>query len=187
MQKYNRAFLRAAILLGICVSAYVAYSVLSENIHTISEGQAYRSGQLSAAALEQCILKFKIKSILNLRGPNPGEKWYEEEIHQARQHKVAYYEISLSSGEAPGARQIEQIEDTLLHAPRPILIHCQGGSDRTGLVSAMWKIMIDQAKPHEAEKQLSFYYGHLSIGNTKAMDDAFQAWMIERMKKNRAS
>ena len=186
MQKYNRAFLRTAILLGICVSAYVAYPVLSENIHTIAEGQAYRSGQLSAAALDQYIQKFKIKSILNLRGPNPGEKWYEEEIHQARQQKVTYYEISLSSGEAPSARQIEQIEDTLLHAPRPILIHCQGGSDRTGLVSAMWKILIDQSDPNEAEKQLSLYYGHLSIGNTKAMDDAFKAWMMERLKKNRA-
>ncbi|MGO9611667.1 MAG: hypothetical protein ACLPX5_01335 [Dissulfurispiraceae bacterium] len=56
------------------------------------------------------------------------------------------------------------------------LIHCKTGADRSGLVAAMWKTLIDKEPKDEAARQLSILYGHLSIGDTAAMDDFFEKW-----------
>lgn len=37
----------------------------------------------------------------------------------------------------------------------------------------MWKVIVDEESKSEARKQLSFLYGHLSAGETKAMDQFF--------------
>jgi hypothetical protein len=59
------------------------------------------------------------------------------------------------------------------------LIHCFAGADRTGLVAAMWKVIVDKKLKTEAEKQLSIFFGHLLLGKTATMDRFFESWNSE--------
>jgi protein tyrosine/serine phosphatase len=50
-------------------------------------------------------------------------------------------------------------------AERPIHIHCEAGSDRSGLVSAIWLHDYEGRTMEEARKQLAFIpYGHVEFG-----------------------
>ncbi len=56
-------------------------------------------------------------------------------------------------------------------APRPVLIHCKVGADRSGLAAAIWQGVIEGRPKSEAKKQLSFVYGHMPFGPTQALDE----------------
>ena len=120
--------------------------------------------------------KYHIKSILNLRGKNPAETWYSDELNFSLKNNVVHYDIALSAYDEPKAADISNLMNIFKSAPRPLLMHCHAGADRSGLAAAMWKVVVDKASKTEAVKQLSILYGHLSIGSASAMDDFFQKW-----------
>jgi protein tyrosine/serine phosphatase len=70
----------------------------------------------------------------------------------------------------------------LQQAPKPILIHCLGGADRSGLVSALYRFAIEGQKPDAADKELSIWYGHVPLIRPKvtAMDDSFWRYVSNR-------
>ncbi|MBI5748799.1 MAG: hypothetical protein HZA00_06685, partial [Nitrospinae bacterium] len=49
----------------------------------------------------------------------------------------------------------------------------------TGLVSAMWKVIVNKEQKSEAGKQLSLRFGHIPVGKTYAMDRFFHNWKPE--------
>ncbi|MDB6454459.1 tyrosine-protein phosphatase [Falsirhodobacter sp. 20TX0035] len=61
-------------------------------------------------------------------------------------------------------------------APKPVLIHCMSGADRTGLASALLLANLNHDED-AAERQISFRYGHISIPYTAAwpMDQSWEA------------
>ncbi len=149
---------------------------LSSNFHTITAGEAYRSAQLSGPEFENYIKKYGIRSILNLRGENPYEQWYRDEISISKEYNVAHYDIALSAGREPAGDEVRKIMEVFRMAPHPILIHCMAGADRTGLVAAMWKVIVDKETKKEAEGQLSIWYGHIPLGKTYSQDMFFHNW-----------
>lgn len=169
------------IVSGLVVlsAGYLFYARMSVNFHPITPGEAYRSAQLSGADLETYIQKYHIKSILNLRGPSDGLSWYQEEIRASSKHNIVHYDVGLSAESEPSPHNVEKILEIFKTAPRPILIHCKAGADRSGLVGAMWKVVVDKQSKSEAEKQLSIKFGHLSFGKTGAMDRFFRTWNPE--------
>ncbi len=171
----------AAVLLcflGIIAATCFRYMEEQGNFHPITSGEAYRSAQLDQDELEYYIRKFEIRSIINLRGQGLGEPWYEEEIATCRELGVKHYDFRLSAGRAPSSREIEDLLRLFRIAPRSVLIHCQGGADRSGLAAAIWQVVIDGKPKPEAEKQLSFVYGHIPFGPTQALDEFFEKWVI---------
>ena len=164
------------VLLVILSASYFFYMEEQGNFHTITQGEAYRSAQLDRDEYEYYIKKYNIKSIVNLRGEHPDELWYGEEIKVCVEQNVKHYDIALSSSKKPSEEDLRQLIDIFHSAPRPILIHCQAGADRSGLAAAIWKVIVDKEPKSEAEKQLSIIFGHLPIGKTTAMDRFFQCW-----------
>jgi len=76
----------------------------------------------------------------------------------------------------PAADDVRNLINILRNAPRPLLMHCQAGADRSGLAAAIWKVVVDNQSKKEADEQLSILYGHLPIGSSSAMDNCFQKW-----------
>ncbi|MFQ5846590.1 MAG: dual specificity protein phosphatase family protein [Candidatus Methylomirabilales bacterium] len=149
------------------------------NFHPITPGVAYRSAQLDRDELEYYITTYNIKSILNLRGKKAGAPWYVDEMKVSRKYHVRHYDLSLSASREPSKRQEHKLLEIFKNAPRPILIHCKAGADRSGLVAAMWKVVVDKRSKSEAENRLSVLYGHFPIGDTSAMDHFFEKWRPE--------
>jgi len=171
----------AAWFFGVLLLLFGSYRLyLSEqgNFHAITPGEAYRSAQLDRDELEHYIKKYKIKSILCLRNDtdNGNAAWYKEEVKVGAENGIEHYFVPISQKREPEARNIAEIIRIFHSAPRPILIHCKAGADRTGLVSAMWKMSVDKEPKTEAKKQLSPRYFHLPFGDTAAMDRFFETW-----------
>ena len=167
-------------LLLILTVGYYLYMKEQGNFHPVTHGEAYRSAQLDRDELEYYIKKYNIRSILNLRGENPDNSWYKEEMEVSKEQNVKHYDISLSASREPTEDDIHKLMWISKNAQRPVLIHCQGGADRSGLAAAMWKVIVDRESKSEAEKQISILYGHIPIGKTSAMDRFFENWIPYR-------
>ena len=174
-QRYKIAIATVVFLL-LVFAVYQFYISEQGNFHAITEGEAYRSAQLDMDEFEYYIRKHNIRSIVNLRGENPEKPWYKEEIKFCDENNIKHYDISLSSDKAPNREDVRKLMEIFHTAPRPVLIHCLAGADRSGLVAAMWKVIVDKEPKKEAENQLSLFFGHLPIGKTAVMDSFFQHW-----------
>jgi undecaprenyl-diphosphatase len=156
--------------------SFILYFEEQGNFHTITPGEAYRSAQLDRDELQYYIKKYNIKSILSLRDDNLIEDWYKEEIETCKDNNVAFYSVGLSAEYEPSEGDIRKITEFFSSMPRPVLIHCKLGADRSGLIAAMWKVIVDKEPKSEARKQLSPIFFHLPIGRTACLDRFFKKW-----------
>lgn len=176
---------RVAVLLGSIMSVglgwgglFLAGLQLSGNFHAVVPGELYRSAQPTAAQIAEYQENYGIKTIINLRGENIGSGWYDAEIAEAKKLGIAHVDFRMSARRIMTTEQFNQIIDVLQNAEKPILIHCKSGSDRSGLVSALYVAAIAKLGEEAAESQISFRYGHipLSISAPYAMDRSFEAF-----------
>jgi protein tyrosine/serine phosphatase len=165
-------------IVAVIVVAHHWYMDVQGNFHPITTGEAYRSAQLDRDLFEYYIHEYKIRSIINLRGKKAGEPWYEEETETSRKLGVKHYDLGLSAVRAPASDEIEDLLQLFRTAPRPVLIHCQAGADRSGLAGVLWKMVIDDVPKSVAKEQLSIRYGHLPFGPTQALDLFLENWVI---------
>jgi protein tyrosine/serine phosphatase len=166
---------RILAVVTICVLAWVGYLRLSGNFHAVEDGLVYRSGQLSKAQFADRISERGIRTIINLRGNNTGRPWYDDEVAASTTAHVVHVDFPLSSGRELTDDQLIKLTTLLRDADRPLLIHCEAGADRTGLVSALYELVVAKRPAEEASAQLSIRYGHFPWlrNSTVAMDRSF--------------
>lgn len=146
-------------LIGISsFSLYLGYEQLMGNFHEVVEGEVYRSGELSEKRIAHDVEKYKIASIVNLRGPNPDKAWYREEMTASSKHHIAHFDFSMSSKRELTRKQAIELVRIIKAAPKPVLIHCQGGSDRSGLAASLY--LAAHHPTLNADAQLSAAYGY---------------------------
>ncbi len=174
---------RAGALIGtvtlvaiLSAGGWAGYLLETGNIHTVIPGQLFRSAELSRNGFEHVIRRFHINTVINLRGANPGQRWYEDELAAARATGAHHTDLRLSATHILSTAELDEIRTVLTNSQRPILIHCQGGADRSGLVAALYEYWIAHRGTEEAGAQLSFRYGHFPwLGSrTAAMDEVWQ-------------
>ena len=54
---------------------------------------------------------------------------------------MIYYDLPLSATRRPTRRELLQLIDLLETCSYPLLIHCKSGADRTGLASALYRLV----------------------------------------------
>lgn len=159
---WTRRIVATIFWAGCLLFGYLSYQIVSENFRTVIPGEVYRSAQLDAAGLERNIRTFGLKSIVNLRGPNPDARWYIEERSVATRFGVRHYDFPTDSRYPPTVGELSRWLDLLATCEKPVLFHCQSGIDRTGLIAAVCRLQGDStACVRDAEAQLSLSYGHL--------------------------
>ena len=165
----------AASILILAAGGTYFYIDHSGNFRTVSPGRVYRSGQLTEKQLVEYTGEYGIRSVLNLRGKNEQADWWKEEVAAANRLGLKHYDLGLSSRKEPTKEEIQELIAVLQEAPKPLLIHCFGGADRSGLVSAIYLYRFEGYPYEKARRQLSFLYGHntLFYPDKKAMDRAF--------------
>ena len=92
---------------------------------------------------------------------------------------VKHYDYGMSAVHYYDVAQINKVIGIITNAPKPILIHCRAGSDRTGLISAVYLYVVAHKSYKKAADQLSIKYGHFPyLGNdTIAMDKSFNNYV----------
>ncbi len=159
-----------AYSLVILSLTWLAFLTQSGNFYEIAPG-IYRSHQLYEFNMPKFYEKYHFKTVLNLQGAKPDKKWYQYEKNFAKEHNITLIDFKISDKKIQSIETMKKLVKIVKNARKPILIHCRAGADRTGLVSAIYLYSIGDKN---ASKMLSFKYGHISFGPTKAMDESFE-------------
>lgn len=179
MRKHLRTYRRWLILFlvgpGLVFGSYEGYLYEQGNFHTVAPDQMYRSRQLDKSELTHYLTTYQIKSILNLRGVNTGSDWYQDERRIAQELGITHHDYGISANHDVSDEDLKAIMAIVRTAPKPILIHCKSGADRTGLIAALYQYVLGGRSAEEAAGQLSVWYGHVPYfwNSTAAMDRTF--------------
>jgi hypothetical protein len=132
---------------------------LNPRFHPVIDKQVYRSAQLSPSRLDDIIRTYGIRTVIALIGAEKGETWYENEMAVADRHQVQLINLAFGSHELPQYNRLNQLVDVLQSIPRPILLHCYRGADRSGMASAIALILYNDPPLDILEKQFSWRFG----------------------------
>jgi protein tyrosine/serine phosphatase len=131
---------------------------IQKNFGTVVPGKMYRSGQPSEAQLDKWIQEYGFKSILVMRGGVPP---YEKEL--AERYGIKIYHVPFSAAKGLGEGQWEAIRPILTDKSNlPILVHCHGGGDRSGIVTVLYRVEEQGWSLEKALREMNRYY-HVSI------------------------
>jgi protein tyrosine phosphatase (PTP) superfamily phosphohydrolase (DUF442 family) len=156
-----KPLLKGALLgLFLIGLAEVLRVFLGSNLHAVVPHQCYRCGQPTAASLGNMVRSLGIRTIINLRGHNEDESWYQQEIQAAAALGVPLRHIGLSAYTPPSAEEFRALIHALDDSPEPILLHCHSGSDRSGLASAAYLLLKTDTTLAIARQQIHPRYGH---------------------------
>lgn len=135
-------------------------------------GQAIliRSPQPSAEDLRELKEAHGLRTVINLRGEHPDEGWFVEEGEAVEALGLRWEHIPVSGKERPDeahiARFFELVED---REAWPILIHCQGGIHRTGLMTALYRRQYQRWSAQRAIDEMVERYFNWGLTNREAL------------------
>lgn len=136
--------------------------MFGNNLHVLQLGQAYRAGTIPPKRLARKIKQYGIRTVINLRGAQRHKRWFQRQDKVLRKLGIQFYSIPMSAKTLPSRENVLKLIGLFDHAPRPLLIHCRAGADRTSEAAALWKLTQEGATKQEARRQLSDTYGHFS-------------------------
>jgi hypothetical protein len=170
----------AAILLTMAIGGGIWWHIsLNPRFSAVIDHQLFRSAQLSASRLEAVVQTYGIRTIIALLGSENGALWYENEKAVAQRHQIQVLNIGFGSHELPQYNRLNQLVDALLSAPRPILLHCYRGADRSGMASAIALILNNASSLETIEKQFSWRFGVIPYSNSIGVIffDQYNEWL----------
>jgi len=126
------------------------------NFHWIVPGEAARSAQGAAPPFARILKRRGIKSLVNLRGHHPNYLWWRREKRLCARLGMAHFDVMLDSRRLPMRQMLASLLDAFDKAPRPLVVKCSGGQDRTALAASIYLIQkrgwgaLPDAKAHFA-------------------------------------
>ena len=128
------------------------------NEHEVEPG-VWRSSQPDPGAIRR-LAGQGFKAVLNLRGETEyGSYLLEREACRAA--GIELVDFKLSARSLPSREEILALDAIFARLPRPFLMHCKSGADRTGFVAALYLMLQKGVSPEEAGRQLSWRFRHL--------------------------
>lgn len=108
------------------------------NFHWVARETCARSAQPYLGQWRRFLVRNGIAAILNLRGRHPHWRWWQTETRVAADLGIRHYDLALNSRRLPPSDLLTKMIACFDVAPRPLLIKCSGGQDRTSFVSALF-------------------------------------------------
>jgi protein tyrosine phosphatase (PTP) superfamily phosphohydrolase (DUF442 family) len=115
-----------------------------ENFYRI-DARVYRAAQPDSQAMRE-LAAYGIGELLNLRE-------YHDDQDLAAGSGLVLHRVAMSAGQIQEAEVITALR-IIKNARRPILIHCWHGADRTGLISALYRMVLQNWSVEQALDEL---------------------------------
>tara|TARA_R110002072_G_scaffold35262_8_gene104620 strand:- start:3797 stop:4459 length:663 start_codon:yes stop_codon:yes gene_type:complete len=153
------------------------HGVLRLRFHNMHEvgGGLWRANQPSPDRLEWLAAQ-GFKTILNIRGTQPGVCYYELEREACELHGLAMHDMPFGSREAPYVDRIQRAAKIFESIEYPALVHCKSGADRAGLLSVLFALIRLNLPYEQAIEHLSLKYLHVKAGKTGVLDYFFETY-----------
>lgn len=174
----NRALLSMVLLLV----AFVLCRWSNGNFGTVVPDRVYRAAQLSPKGLLESIHQRRIKTVLNLRGSNPDQAWYRAELETTVEAGAAQIDFPMSSDQWLSIEQARTLLEIIDTCDYPLLIHCEWGAERTGLIAAICGLLRPGSTLEDARREFSAYYLFLPMKDGLVMRghfDRYERWLSQ--------
>ena len=110
------------------------------NFHWVVSGEAARAAQAWAGGVGPFLEKRGIAAVINLRGRNDDLSWWQNETQEAEARGIAHLDAMLDSRKLPTRPMLERLIQCFDQAPRPFMLKCSGGQDRSSFAAALYLI-----------------------------------------------
>jgi len=140
-------------ILGVVAAGLVLWKwdFVVHRIGVVEEGTLYRSAQLDPKKLAEVMDRYRIRTIVDLR-----ERDQEGEKQVVEANGARY--VWLPTGQVPPPdvvkRFLEIMDDP---SNRPVLLHCEHGVGRTGVLSGVYRMEYDGWDAARALKEARWY------------------------------
>ncbi len=182
-RRIRRGILASVAALALAIALFMSFRLEIANFGTVEPGRIYRSGQMSSTLLTRTVVQKGIKTVLNLRGANPKDRWYRDEKAASLREGATQIDIHMASNQWLTREQARTLLKVLETCEYPLLIHCQWGAERTGLVSAITELLRPGGSLDSAKRQFSLYYLYVPAGDGIVMAhhlDRYTEWLSSR-------
>jgi protein tyrosine/serine phosphatase len=113
------------------------------NFHWVVPGEAARAMQAWAGGVERFLNRRGIRAIINLRGRNDDLSWWKKESALAVKNGITHLDAMLDSRKLPTREMLARLIEAFDQAPRPFMLKCSGGQDRTSFAAALYLVHRD--------------------------------------------
>lgn len=104
-----------------------------------------------ARSLENLQRLHGVNTVVNLRGGQPDEAWYRDEKRGAGKIGAKLVDLRVGSRDAPEPEKVDAFFDVVEDESNwPVLVHCQAGMHRTGLMVALYRMQYEGWSPEQA-------------------------------------
>ncbi len=177
----------AAILIALVASASPAQAPSHTelpNFFKVSE-RLYRGGQPKTGGVKK-LAEIGIKTIINLRGTDEMTRAEEAEAKAAG---LSYFNIPMPGLSRPTHEQISRVMEIVnAQESGPVFIHCKRGSDRTGTVVAIYRILRDGWTADKALTEAKrFGLSWMEFGMKDYVSDYYRDWNASKQNSIEAN
>ncbi len=146
------------------------------NLHLVEPG-LWRSGRPGKDSYGQ-LSAMGVKTILNLEGRRVAGS---ERVRAARFPEITVVNVPMSGFHQPSFAQLDAALSVLDGAPRPILVHCRNGQDRTGVVVAAYRVVSEHRPiPDAVREARSFHCCHFVTFDLERLLSRYRAYRLGR-------
>jgi protein tyrosine/serine phosphatase len=152
-----RPFLLCALL---ALAAGCDSSERLRNFSAVEEGVLYRSGRLEGPALRRAIEENGLKTVVDLGGWDTDPAQWQANQEVADELGVTRYAIHMSGdGRANPNGYLAALRILADPANQPALVHCAGGTERTGAAVVLYRHLVQGELVQPAYEE-SLQHGH---------------------------
>ncbi len=154
------------IVAGICAGLWYGgpkykYEMFPKRLGEVVPGLLFRSGDLRPGIVHRALEQNNIEAVIKLSQHLPETRPHHKAEEEACLALGAdLYNIPMGgSGKAPPYRYVKTVK--LLHehvqAGKPILVHCAAGTNRTGGVIAVYRMLVEGWTPEDTFTEMRRY------------------------------
>jgi len=134
--------------------------VIPRNFGVVEDGLIYRSGRISARLIKNTLIEYNIRVIIDLTDDKLNDADQDAEKKAANDLNIERILIPLRGNGTGDVNSYAYAIETIVEAKKknePVLVHCAGGTQRTGGVIAAYRLLVEQKDPSFVLKELKQY------------------------------
>jgi len=175
MKKAGYLFLITILVVGLY---NIWYAHFNYRFDAITEGKVYKSGVIPPDQIADYLLKYKIKTVIDLRHPgihdtlNPGKQADIDLERKAVGKFPGIQYINIPSAQVPSKENLVKFFEVMDESESyPVLIHCFHGTGRALIYSAIYRIEYERMLNEDARQKTRFILHGSSFDKGKSKGD----------------